>query len=80
MEVVVTKDQLQANRACGVYLDSPEWDKEREALVYSDWSATVERLLSTRPGTMYLDFLVVKGLVPMTVAEFNAAKNSRRRP
>jgi len=69
MQVVITKDQLEKSSACLVYLDSPEWDTSRQALVYSDWEKTVERLMSTRAGTTYLDFLVVRKLVPMTTAE-----------
>ena len=75
MQVIITKAQLEANRACKAYLTSPEWNGE--ALVYSDWDATVKRLLTTRSGTVYLDYLVAHGLVPMTKDEFVALKKAR---
>ena len=75
MQVTITKSQLEANRACKVYLTSPEWNGE--ALVYADWDATVSRLLATREGMSHLDFLVVRALVPMTVEEFIALKKAR---
>lgn len=75
MEVVITKDRLMAARACRKsYLNSPEWDAEREALVYANWDATAKRLLSTKDGIVYLDFLVANGLVPMTREQFKAAR------
>jgi hypothetical protein len=76
MEVIVTKEQLR--ETCGVHTSSPEWNAEREALVYPDWDATVARLLSTRKGTAYLDALVARGIVPMTRDEFIEARKSRR--
>jgi hypothetical protein len=78
MQVVITEGQLKASAACPVYLDSPEWDHEQNALVYADWSATVERLFSTRAGTGYLQFLVSRELVPMTAEEFKTAHAARR--
>lgn len=78
MEVVVTKDQLEKARACRVYLDSPNWDHGREALVYPDWAEAVRRLLSTRAGVTHLDFLVASALVPMTRDEFKAAREAKR--
>lgn len=77
-EVVITKDRLEEARACRVYLDSPEWDKEREALVYTDWDATVRRLMSAREGMAYLDFLVARELVPMTKDTFQAMRSALR--
>lgn len=77
MEVVITLEQLRKARACRVYLDSPDWNHDREALVYSNWGETVQRLLSTRAGVTYLDFLVTSGLVPMTRDEFKAARVAR---
>lgn len=75
--VVITLAELEASpKACDVYLRSPEWDAERQALVYPDWSATVARLLSTRAGITWLDYLVKRGLVPMTRDEFNAARKA----
>jgi len=78
MQVVITKAQLDEQRACSAYLKSPEWDAGQQALVYSDWDATVARLLSSRIGTVFLDFLVVHGLVPMTVTEFIDARARAR--
>lgn len=80
MQVVITEGQLKASKACPVYLDSPEWDNEQRALVYADWSATVERLSSTRSGTGYLQFLVSRALVPMTDEDFKTAFAARRKP
>jgi hypothetical protein len=77
MQVVITKDRLVASNACPVYLDSPEWDKEQQALVYSDWDATVVRLLSTPRGTKYLGFLIKSELVPMTQAQFTEVRKGR---
>jgi hypothetical protein len=76
MQVVITEAQLKSG--CDVYLKSPEWDPEQRALVYIDWAATVERLLSTRSGTAYLDSLVSRGFVPMTKDEFIAARKAHR--
>lgn len=76
MQVVITKSQLEAVRACGAYFKSPEWNGE--ALVYSDWSKTIERLSSDRAGITYLDFLVVHGLVPMTIDELQETKKTAR--
>ena len=73
MQVTITEGQLKASNACPVYLDSPEWDDEQRALVYSDWESTATRLLSTRAGTGYLQFLVSRALVPMTAEEFARA-------
>jgi|GEM_PF-7064187 len=79
MQVVITKGQLEAVKACNVYLDSPEWDALEESLVYANWEATVERLLATRAGSSYLAFLVSRELVPMTMTEFKAARTARER-
>lgn len=76
MQVIITRAELVAARACDVYLTSPEWNGE--ALVYSDWNATVMRLLSNRISSRYLDFLVARKLVPMTTEEFIAARNALR--
>jgi hypothetical protein len=78
MQVVITEGQLKASDACAVYIGSPEWSEEQRSLVYADWSATVERLFSTRAGTGYLQFLVSRGLVPMTAEEFKVALAARR--
>lgn len=77
MRVVVTKDQLKSNRACAVYSKSPEWDSGQEALVYSDWTKTIERLLSSRAGAEQLGWLVAHGLVPMTKSELIDAVKAR---
>jgi len=74
MQVVITKAQLEAAHACKDYFDSPEWNGE--ALVYADWEKTVERLLSTRRGTVQLSFLVANRLVPMTPEELTGAKRA----
>lgn len=78
-QVVISKEQLIAARACtkDSYFDSPEWNGE--ALVYADWEASRERLLSTSRGTSQLSFLVAKGLVPMTREEFRAAITEKNR-
>lgn len=78
MQVVVTEGRLKERHACDAYLKSPEWDQEQQALVYADWSATVERLLSSRKGTSFLSWLVDGCLVPMTQIEFVEARASRR--
>jgi len=77
MRVVVTKDQLKSNNACAVYSKSPEWDAKKEELVYTDWTKTVERLLSNRAGMGQLSWLVGKGLVPMTKGELTEALKLR---
>ncbi len=74
MQVVVTKDQLVRNRACSAYMRSPEWDAEAQALVYTNWSKTVKRLLSTRKGISFLDWLVIHKLVPMTAEDLARAR------
>ena len=72
VSVTITQAELKANNACSAYLKSPEWNGE--ALVYSNWDATAQRLLSTRSGITYLDWLIAHKLVPMTLAEFTAAR------
>ncbi len=74
MQVVIPISSLKKHQACLVYLQSPEWNAEREALVYDDWNATVDRLMSTPNGRVWLGWLVGKRLVPMTVAEFHERK------
>jgi hypothetical protein len=74
-QVVIPKEKLVELKACSVYLDSPEWNGE--ALVYSNWEETVERLMSTGPGITYLGFLVAKKLVPLTKDEFRALRADR---
>jgi hypothetical protein len=72
MQVVIPKEKLEALRACDAYTKSPEWNGE--ALVYSDWDATVIRLMSTGPGITFLGYLVKNELVPMTKEEFKKAR------
>lgn len=72
MRVTITLSQLQSASACDVYLKSPEWDAGEQSLVYSDWDATVTRLLAKRKDTTYLGWLVGHHLVPMTQQEFQA--------
>lgn len=74
MRVVVTKQQLTEGGSCGMHLDSPEWNAKEEALVFADWDKTARRLLSTEGGVRRLRWLVERGLVPMTVAEFETAR------
>lgn len=78
MRVEIPIASLQKHGACSAYLESPEWDKEKQALIYNDWSETVERLFSTKWGTSYLDWLVSKKLVPMSHREFQEEKSARR--
>lgn len=77
MQVIIPIAKLEAQGACLVYLDSPEWDKGQKELVYADWSKTVIRLLSTPAGTGYLSWLVAHELVPMTKSEFSAAREKQ---
>jgi hypothetical protein len=72
MQVVIPKEKLEALKACDAYIKSPEWNGE--ALVYSDWDATVRRLMSTGPGITFLGYLVKNELVPMTKEEFRQAR------
>jgi hypothetical protein len=73
MQVVIPKAKLEEASPCRDYfLDSPDWNGE--ALVYANWEETVRRLLSTRKGTVQLNWLVDNGLVPMTSEEFVAAR------
>lgn len=76
MQVIVTKAQLETARACPDYLKSPEWNGE--ALVYTDWAASVVRLLSTPAGRAQLSWLVTHKLVPMTLTEYIIARKSVR--
>jgi len=82
MEVIITRDQLEAAGACDVYLRSPEWDAEHNegtgALVYSDWEATVARLSSTQAGLGRLGYLVGKRLVPMSRIEFRTLRREKQ--
>jgi hypothetical protein len=79
-EVVITKDQLEAGGPCQPFhLKSPEWDEEREALVYEDWEATVKRLSSTKDGLTQLGWLVAHNLVPMTRLEFRAVRKAKQK-
>jgi hypothetical protein len=73
MQVTIPKSKLEEAGPCRAYfLDSPEWNGE--ALVYVDWAKSAKRLLSTRLGTVQLDWLVKNKLVPMTSEEFLAAR------
>lgn len=79
MEVVITKAQLTAANACDRYLESPEWDADREALVYSDWDATVARHLVSVEMLLRLEFLVSRNLVPMARGDFAKLKRETRK-
>jgi len=78
MQVVIPISALKERKACLVYLQSPEWDSEREALVYTDWAKTVTRLMSTPNGRIWLGWLAGAKLVPMSVGEFNALRKARQ--
>ncbi|KKK59730.1 hypothetical protein LCGC14_3031460 [marine sediment metagenome] len=82
MQVVITKDQLTGAPGGGpcspFYLDSPEWDEEREALVYENWERTIERLSSSTPRLAHLSWLVSRSLVPMTRMEFLELRRDSR--
>lgn len=75
MKVVIRLAELQAHKACDDYLRSPEWDEGQQALVYSDWDATVARHFAMGPlGVVRLGWLVGSGLVPMTAVQFIEAR------
>lgn len=75
MKVVIPKAVLDQHRACTAAYTSPEYDAEQEALVYSDWDKTVERLLAKgKEGIDMLDWHTFNKLVPMTRDEFKAVK------
>lgn len=85
-EVVIGRATLKRHRACADAYTSPEFDKERDALVYADFDKSVERLLAKpankdakgkiigRPGLDQLEWFVNHGLVPMTREQFDALK------
>ena len=79
-QVVITKDQLESGGPCQPFhLKSPEWDEEREALVYEDWKATAKRLSSTIDGLSQLGWLVSRGLVPMSRMQFRAVRRDKKK-
>lgn len=78
MEVIVTKAQLEEKGACGDQYESPYWNNSRQALVYPDWAAAVERFLTSRDGVRRLRFLVFNGLVPMTRDELAKSRWATR--
>lgn len=79
-QVVITKDQLESGGPCEPFhLKSPEWDEEREALVYEDWEATAKRLSSTPGGLSQLAWLVSRGLVPMSRVQFRAVRRDKKK-
>jgi hypothetical protein len=79
MRIVIPLSVLQAHNACDAYLNSQEWDKGEQALVFPNWEATVERLLANGPaGVINLGWLVAKDLVPMTAGQFAEAKKRAR--
>lgn len=84
MEIIITRAQLQQNRACLVYLKSPEWVSDygygdgEGALVYKDWEASKARLLSSPETIEFLAFLVKRNLVPMSQEEFLQTRASQR--
>ena len=79
-QVIITKDQLTGGGPCSpFYLDSPEWDEKKEALVYEDWEDTVERLSSTKDGLMHLAWLVSRSLVPMTRMQCRKLRRAKKK-
>jgi hypothetical protein len=67
--VTIKKADLDAKKPCKPwYLSSPEWNESQGALVYTDFEATVERLMSTPFGRDRLRWLVHHELVPMTTS------------
>ena len=74
MKVVIDKDTLKRHRACRAAYSSPEWDEEKQALIYSDWNATISRLLARPGGLDMIEWFVNHKLVPMTEAEFEMLK------
>jgi hypothetical protein len=75
VRVVIDNAALRRNRSCKGAYTSPEWDESAQALVYSDWDATVKRLLDKgQLGADELEWFIHHKLVPMTMAEFIAAK------
>lgn len=77
MRVEIDKATLKRHRACGAAYISPEWDAEREVLVYANWPDTVQRLLASDEGVDQLEWLVRHKLVPMTESEFNETVTSK---
>ena len=80
MQVIITKDQLTGGGPCTpVFLDSPEWDEKKEALVYEDWDETVERLSSSMDGLGQLGWLVSRSLVPMNRMQFRKLRRAKKK-
>lgn len=77
MRVVIDNAALRRNRSCKGAYTNPEWDEKEQALVFHDWAKSVEELLSTPRGLARLEWYVTHNLVPMTMAEFIAAKAAR---
>jgi hypothetical protein len=76
MKVVIPRAVLKQNRACSAAYVSPEWDEKEDAIVFSDWDKTVQRLLAkpNGEGLDQLDWYVAHKLVPMTASEFAELK------
>lgn len=77
MQVVIPISSLKGHNACKAYLASPEWNEEKQALVYDDWAKTAARLFETRAGMSYLNWLVANKLVPMSTNEFTEARKAK---
>jgi len=74
-KVVIPIATFKRLRACGAAYNSPEYDAEQDAVVFSDWDKTVERLLAKgRQGLNEIDWCVAHKLVPMTREEFVVLK------
>lgn len=76
MRVVIDNATLRKYRSCKGAYTNREWDPELQALVFPDWEASVKELMATTKGQARLEWYISNGLVPMTMAEFIAAKNS----
>lgn len=80
MRVVIDNATLRRHRSCKGAYTNPEWDAEAQALIFPDWEASVEQLLSDPKGLARLEWYVSQRLVPMTMSEFLTAKAARGGP
>jgi hypothetical protein len=80
VRVVIDNAALRRNRSCKGAYTNREWDEKEQALIFPDWDASVEELLSTEKGLARLEWYVRHNLVPMTMDEFIAAKSARGGP
>jgi hypothetical protein len=75
VRVVIDNATLRRHRSCKGAYTNREWDADAQALIFSDWAASVTELLSTPKGLARLEWYVHHGLVPMTKDEFISAKS-----